>query len=162
MKKLRAFTLMELLIGMIIGSIVVGCCYFGYSIIWKQFGDYRNMKHEINAAMQLNEVLLNDFSRSQEITFSDNKLKMELDSSAITYEFNDSVIVRITPEAADTFHFATTELQSEFIGPGFSGGTVKSFSFSTGVLGEREIFNFDKTYSAAFFMNHQDKTEDGN
>lgn len=156
MKKLKAFTLMELMIGMIIGSIVVGFCYMGYSIIWKQFIDFKKTKQEINNTIQFNEILMNDFSRSEKILFSDNQLAFHSDSSVIIYNFTETFILRSNNDNTDTFKFVTSELQPQYLEEikSVSTGIIKSFSFNAKILDNEEKFSFYKAYSASFLMNH--------
>lgn len=157
MQKLRAFTLMELLVGMIISSIVIGFCYMSYSIIYKQYKSYKILKLEIVETIQLNSILNTDFINAETVLFDNDKLILNsANRSQLQYDFNDNYILRKDGEVTDTFKLSATEilpgylLESEQI----PTSIVNNFSFDAKVLGEIEHFRFTKNYSAETMINN--------
>lgn len=155
MKKLQAFTLMELLVGMIISSIVIGFGYGVYSLMYKQYSSYKIVKREVVGAMQLNSVINNDFSNAEIISFSDNKLTINRHNKLpLQYDFSDSLILRKDNEITDTFKIVPGAIVANYIFPD-QKAIVKIFSFDTQVLKEAEHYTFNKDYSAETLMNYE-------
>lgn len=154
---MRAFTLMELLIGMIISSIVISFGYGAYSLIYKQFLSYKKVKKEIVDVMQLNSILHTDLAKAELISFNENKLTIDRkDDLPLLYDFNDSIILRKDIDVIDTFKIAASTVTIAFSFPE-QKAVVNSFSFDAGVLGETEHFSFEKKYSAETLMNYENK-----
>jgi hypothetical protein len=161
MKKLKAFTLMELIIGMIVGSIVVGMCYSAYSMIFRQYGDYKKIKQQVNEAMRLQTALSLDFTKCELVEYKQEQLGFTMDSCLVRYQFVQPLIIRSEREVSDTFHFEGTGARPGFLEPG-NEGIISSFSFEAVILGEKELFNYSKDYSAAFLMQHSKPATNGN
>jgi len=155
---------MELMIGMIIGSIVVGFCYTGYRMIFRQYLDYKKVKEQVNEAMLMNTTLTTDFSHSVSVEYKDNALQVKSDSAQVEYVFSSDFILRNEHDVTDTFHLAATEIQPVFMNENEQEDVpvVSGFSFRAEVLGQQEIFRFGKLYSAAFLMQHDKRQYNGN
>lgn len=155
MKKLPAFTLMELLIGMIISSIVIGFGYATYALIYKQYLNYKSVKEQLVETVQLHAALSTDLRYSELISFRDDKLTFyPKNAPELTYRFYDDWITRTDRELTDTFHIAVTDIRKQFIFPD-NELFVKQFSFEATTLKEKEYFNFVKNYSSETLMNYK-------
>lgn len=158
MKKISAFTLLELLIGMIISSIVIGFCYAGYSIIYKQYISYNVIKRQNTAAMELNSILNTDIINAASITFDTDKLILNSEEKIkLLYEFKENYILRKDNEVTDTFMLASVNVSPLYFN---ESGTllvaiIKEFSFDVDLFGEQEHFRFTKEYSAETMVNLQ-------
>jgi prepilin-type N-terminal cleavage/methylation domain-containing protein len=162
MQKLRAFTLMELLIGMIISSIVISFCYATYSIIYKQYLTYKAVKQEVVQTAQLNAILTTDFLNAETVTYDDTKLTLNnTDASVLEYNFNDEFILRRQAEIVDTFKLVATDIIPQYITEQ-QPTMITGISFNALVLGENESFHFIKTYSAETIVNRAIKTIQSN
>lgn len=157
MHKLKAFTLLELLVGMVISSLVIGFCVLGYLIINQQYLSYRFTKTAITDVVLMKTVITSDFNNSNKIhSENENELVIDNDSGqSISYRFTDEFIVREKEEITDTFKIAT----SNYVPVHISGNDneqlelVQAFSFDANVLGEPEHFNFEKNYAADVIIN---------
>lgn len=157
MHKLRAFTLMELLVGMIVSSIVIAFGYSAYALIYKQYLSYKSVKTTVVETMQLNAAMSNDFNNAAYITFYDNILKMNSDNKLLTYNFIDSLVIRSDREMLDTFKLAASSIQ---IKPVFndilSNDTlINDLQFDVSVFDTKEHFTFTKRYTAQTLMNYE-------
>ncbi|MCW3071756.1 MAG: hypothetical protein JWO44_1646 [Bacteroidetes bacterium] len=153
---------MELMIGMIIGSIVVGMCYSGYSLILGQYGNYKKTKQQVNENMRLHTALSSDFKRSEQVEYREGQLLITLDSSVIGYNFSPALITRTDHEMTDTFHIEAKELKPGFLNNNAGSAIITGLSFNADILGETAPFYYSKNYSAAFFMQHSIQTKNGN
>jgi prepilin-type N-terminal cleavage/methylation domain-containing protein len=155
MKKLRAFTLLELLIGMIISSIVIGFGYAAYSLIYKQYLVYKQVKEKIVEITQLDHVLSTDMRNAEIISFNEHTLSLfGQNQHTLEYDFQDSLIVRKENELSDTFKIPAVNIQAGFLLPG-NTAFVKQFSFDAAALDEQERFRYTKNYCAETLMNYE-------
>ena len=155
MQKLRAFTLMELLVGMIVSSIVISFGYATYSLIYKQYRSYRIIKNELADVSQLSFILNNDMANAEMVSLKENLLSIDRkDKLPLLYDFNDSIVLRKENDICDTFKIAPSAVTAGFIFPD-QKAIVKYFSFEAKVLGEIEHFVFSKNYSAEILMNYE-------
>ena len=160
MQKLKAFTLLELLIAMVISSIVVAFGYSVYSLMYKQYLSYKKTKTEIVKTMQFNTVLTNDFYNSEEITFSENTIAIfRKNNEPLIYTFNDNFILRKANEITDTFKIATTNIQEKFVfkNESYPSTLIAKFSFDSQLSWDVQHFLFTKNYSAATLLNKEVK-----
>lgn len=152
MNRLKAFTLVELLVGMIISAIIITICYYGYSIIYKQYIMYRKIKSEIVKTMQLDTILKEDFTESEITIYGNNVLFLIKKEGTINYEFKDSCILRIHRGITDTFRLTINDFTLHQL-PISSGNVVDAFSFESKFLNEKQRFHFEKNYSAETLIN---------
>ena len=159
MYKLKAFTLMELLIGMIISSIVISFCYMSYSMIYKQYMNYKAVKVELVEALELNSVLNSDISKAEKIVFDNNKLILiKEENKSFEYNFLEKYILRKTGEVVDTFNLIPLNIVSKQIASvSSSSALIEFFSFDANVLGDKEHFQFFKSYDAKTIMDNEIK-----
>ncbi|MES2140745.1 MAG: prepilin-type N-terminal cleavage/methylation domain-containing protein [Bacteroidota bacterium] len=151
MKQISAFTLLELLIGMILSSIVIGFCYTGYSIIHKQYLNYNNIKRENTNAIQLNSILNTDFVNAGYVMYDGDKLILNSENKdQLQYEFKENYILRSTSGLIDSFMFSPVNISPEYLKEStrLPLAIINEFSFDVVILGELEHFHFIKEYSA--------------
>lgn len=162
MKKVAAFTLMELLITMMISSIVIGLCYSAYSFTYKEFLLFKKVKQEVVDAMQFNSLLNSEFQNAEKIVYSEHQLLFYFENNnTLSYELNDSLIIRKESEIIDTFHLKATNVKASFLFENDSVpiSLINDFSFDAKVLGEAEYFHFTKNYSGETMMNYESSNQ---
>lgn len=157
MYTLKAFTLMELLVGMVISSIVIAFGYSTYAIIYKQYLSYKSVKTTVVETMQLHTTMSNDFNNAECITFGENKLKLSGPDKLLMYNFIDSLVIRSEKEMSDTFQLAANDIQTTSVfNHGINNDTlINSLQFNISVFDNKEHFTFTKKYSAHILMNYE-------
>ncbi|MGZ4055068.1 MAG: prepilin-type N-terminal cleavage/methylation domain-containing protein [Bacteroidia bacterium] len=159
MKNLKAFTLMELLIGMIVSCIVIGFGYGAYSLIYKQFLSYKKMKEETMEVAQFKSVMSNDIFAADQLCKEDNKIVLKQEKMNLLYEFDNSFILRKVNGLTDTFKISTSDINPVYTFENRENNElISSFFFSANVLNEDEVFNFSKEYSAKTLMESEANT----
>ena len=104
MQKIKAFTLMELLIGMIVSGLVVSFCIMGYFVIYKQFNSYQVSKANMSTAITMSTVFENEFSAARSIRSSgSNQLDLKIKEETIIYRSTNKYLTRSKGEIIDTF-----------------------------------------------------------
>jgi hypothetical protein len=155
MKKLPAFTLLELLIGMIISSLVIASAYYAYAIIYDRYEQYRLMKKKLLESEQFQSVLNNDAYISDVISFNDDQLVMtKPNGTSVQYHFYDRLITRAENDRSDTFALVAVNIKSQFLFPE-DQQFVQQFSFETQVLEEHAFFSFTKAYPSELLVNYK-------
>ena len=154
--KIRAFTLIELLICMILSTIIIGMGYAAYSESYKRFLTYSGMKKNIVDAIRVNRVFNNDFTQAELVYYnSGNILLNSKNKPAIEYEFTSSAIIRKVYNQADTFHFAIIRPLAVYVDNDVAAaeGIINAFSFETEIYKQTLPFYYSKTYSAETIIN---------
>lgn len=154
MKKIAAFTLMELLIGMIISSIVISFGYMAYNLIYDGFLNFKKVKATMMETNQLNTTFGNDVRNAEIISSNENKLILfNKNEQELRYEFLPDYVLRTHGELTDTFKVATHNIQQHFLFPE-NNMFLQQFSFDATVLNEPESFQYSKSYSSETLMNY--------
>ncbi|HLC83714.1 MAG TPA: prepilin-type N-terminal cleavage/methylation domain-containing protein [Bacteroidia bacterium] len=155
MQKLKAFTLMELLIGMIVSAIVISFCYMSYGMIYKQFINYKTVKQELVETMQFHSVLNRDFADAQKVLFKENELTL-VNAKNVSYNFETEFVFRQAGEVVDTFFLNPVNISVDYLMTENNlSKPVVQFSFDALVLGEQEHFLFSKRYDAEMIVNNE-------
>ncbi|MBN8696074.1 MAG: prepilin-type N-terminal cleavage/methylation domain-containing protein [Bacteroidetes bacterium] len=153
--KLKGFTLLELLIGMIISSIVISVCYTVYYMVNKQYVEFREVRSELVNLMFLNSELENNFYHSNNVQMSDKELCFGYRDKSICFVFMDSVVVRKEAMVSDTFRVKVNNF--EIIEN--NEGLVSSFYINAILLEDSVSLCFNKKYSAFELINGFNKKE---
>jgi hypothetical protein len=111
--KLKAFTLMEVTISMLLAVIVIGITYTSYDIIIRSYKNYNIKNQQLESLINLNKLLKKDFEDAQVILKTDNGIKMAFNNNQINYQFTNEYIIR-SSGVTDTFKFATGQWAASF------------------------------------------------
>jgi prepilin-type N-terminal cleavage/methylation domain-containing protein len=104
--KLKAFSLIEIIVAMFLSAIVISAVYSGYVFTHKQFFRFTSIKTEIRNYFQLSEVLNREFETSKRVLKKGaRRLDIEMIDKTINYSFENDFIVRSIDEQTDTFFF---------------------------------------------------------
>lgn len=152
MKKINAFTLIELIIGMIVGSIVMGICYSAFSMTSLQFLDYSSKREVVNDLMQFNSVFSNDFVNSKEAYFINNDLTLFNTESKLKYHFDTNYVLRKADLVIDTFNVTSSNITINYCSE-TKKDLINAFSFNLIVLGENQSMSYAKIYGAETLFN---------
>jgi len=102
--KLPSFTLMDLMTGMVITSIIVAMVFYLLTGINKQSYTYASVRHELTEYMLLNSDLereVDNCKTIQEIPFG---FVLTSTEKEITYKKSDQYLLRTTELSTDTLH----------------------------------------------------------
>jgi type II secretory pathway component PulJ len=150
LKKLNAFTILELIVAMVISSLVIGAGFMGYEMVVKQDGAYRNISSGINDAVIFHSVLGNDITKAKNLKVSGNGLICNYEDKSVKYDFNKNVILRKLNSLTDTFKISNDSLVLFYKGAEqkAEGALVDQVKFRTTVLGWKQSVWLSKEYSA--------------
>ena len=113
---IKAFTIMEVTITMLIAAILMGITYTAFSIINKSYNSFNTKNKDMAELELLDELLRKDFDRAELIQKDQNRIILKrADLTLVKYEFNPDYIVR-TFGRIDTFKFKTEAFSTSFEG----------------------------------------------
>jgi len=150
MKKIKAFTLSEMIVVLVITTIIVGLAFSVLNLVQRQMYGIESNYEKATELNLLKQSLWIDFNRydyvlydekSQEISFS-NEIK------TIIYTINENVIIK----EKDTFQINWTEKKYFFDNVEMFSGEIDALDFeTTKEFGNQRLFVF-KTNSATTYM----------
>jgi len=154
MKKLKAFTILELLVAMVISSLVIGASYFTYDIVYRQFLNFKNVDRNVLDALTFRNVLNNDIAAGEFVyKASDGIHIVDFESVEYNYSFRDDLIIRNVGTARDTFHLRTGEVKyNEIEGASIAKRLLDKLEIVIIVNDAQNTLSFHKQYGADLLM----------
>lgn len=103
-KKLRAFTLIELTVAMLLCSLLAGTALMLYEQAGRSYGRIKVNTETTALRQQLQYLMVNDCSKAAGVTMEEDGLIINrTDKSTITYYLPGRYVVRETLSSRDTF-----------------------------------------------------------
>lgn len=133
-KKLKAFTLLELSVVMVIAGLVFAISFSAYNIINRQYTEFKNTSEKILDISMITSILTKEFSEAGEIRKTGNELLLtKTDGNRIIYRFESDALIRKDNEVEDKFENIVNEKIS-FLGAEQteSNGLVDELYFEIG------------------------------
>ncbi|PWS28866.1 hypothetical protein DHW03_03260 [Pedobacter yonginense] len=151
MKKINAFTLLEVTFAMLLSAICVGICYTAYGLIGDYYQHFREKNEQTDEVLALRQVLEKDFLGSRAIVRSEKGINLLSDSSAVQYGFEAGFVTR----AIGQLHTDTFKLRTEALNAFFEGretqqtDTLDQIRFTIRLKNSLTVpIDINKTYSA--------------
>ena len=154
-RKIRAFTIIELVVVMILSGIIIGIVYSAYQIVSSQYENYRKANNQ-NTSMAVLTLLLNrDFSTAYSIKKEGERISFfDQENKVCSYAFAEDFIIRSTNAVEDTFHIHTFNIEVLFLNQPQSSytGLIDEVYFESMIFEEQQLFRFKKQYAADVLM----------
>lgn len=152
MKKLNAFTLIEIIMTMLLSVVVFSLIFWAYSISIKNYVQYNEFNSKLLSLSELDYILEQDFFKAKEVRLIPKGIKIDFkDANDIEYNFEEEFIIRKQSEKIDSFLFTNQNL-AFFLNDNLSGnidGLIDQLTF--------EINKGEKTFPFSF-KKHYDQT----
>jgi hypothetical protein len=147
--RLRAFTVMEFTIAMVLTSLVVSFGYQATGMFSKQGRSSGNTSDEYNAITTASYLLERDMLQCSEVVVSGAVLECWFPSRVISYQMDGEKLMRTDGDATDTFLFRVEEVEFTMAGMPVADGRMDHLKCRfRGKKGSYD-FSFLKVYSAA-------------
>jgi hypothetical protein len=114
MNKLKAYTIMEMIVTMLIAGITISMAYSSYKIISGQFGQYKTNSQRNYDLILFDKLLLKDFINSNQVIRQSNGVKCVYNDKAIEYLFENIYVIRKS-EITDTFKIVISNPKFYFL-----------------------------------------------
>ncbi|MBP7809083.1 MAG: prepilin-type N-terminal cleavage/methylation domain-containing protein [Bacteroidia bacterium] len=116
-KKIKAFTLAEMLVTLALTSVMVTFSYLGLTSMQKLLVDYKNQTNFISKLNELNKRIEFLFTKANTITrVTDEKLIFKTDSVESKVVFGSNYVLTIKDNVTDTFQFEQKALKITYEG----------------------------------------------
>ena len=127
-QKISGFTLNEVLITMVVGSIVVGLAYTAITLISKNMATIQENFNEKDKTILLEQRMTLDFETYPTITYDsfEDELKLSSPLDSVLYTFSGDHILRNT----DTIKISYREKGFFFLGEEKSNGPIDAISLT--------------------------------
>lgn len=148
-KKIKAFTLSEMIVVLILTSIVIGLAFSMLNLVQKQLSAIQNNYHKSLELNKLETSLWLDFNRYSDIHFNelDNELSFSNELNSISYTFNEQFIIK----EQDTFLIKLDSKQFYFDGISSTSNKVDAIKLKTAKeFLNRELFIFKKNDATTY------------
>lgn len=149
MRKIRAFTLVELLIGISVSGIVIFGFYTVYDFFYQNYLDYKNSRSFFLDTVQLEDEIQNNFFDSDRIISKDKDLNCVSGQRTVQFKFFENYVLRVEGEVIDTFRVKVAELKIDYL----NDSLVRNFSYEALYKSERFVFIFRKHYGSIDIIN---------
>lgn len=111
MKKIRAFTLIELVIALLLSSFTIGLAITAYLMVSKQFNQFTSQMDQNTVLVQFYNALKQDFERADRIYYNAHALEMKREKDKVlSYHFSSEQIVRQFMSVKDTFSLKSKDI----------------------------------------------------
>ena|ERR1700748_99759 len=152
--KIKAFTIMEVTITMLIAAILMGIIYTAYSIISRSYQSFHIKNKEMAEVNQLDKLLKKDFDRAEIIEKTADGVMVINSGNTVIYEFRQEAILR-TAVLTDTFKVKPDSLSALFEGQPLDeirssdeSNRIDELSFSLLLQNEKIPYHYLKLYSS--------------
>jgi competence protein ComGF len=112
-KSFKAFTILELLVGMILSGIVLTATFTAYRITTRQYESYGKKSVTMTELSFFVSQLESDFEKAKTITRnSENEIMLQSENSKLEYRFPGNYVLRNNFYHIDTFHVAVSAVET--------------------------------------------------
>ncbi|GGH22124.1 PulJ/GspJ family protein [Mucilaginibacter phyllosphaerae] len=113
--KVKAFTILELVITMMISAILIGLTFTIYGIVTRSYHSFSKKNDEVMVMLTLDRLLRRDFSKAEAVRRQGLKVLIIGQNDTTSYTFDSGFLVR-TRGITDTFRVDYQQLDSKFEG----------------------------------------------
>lgn len=150
---LKGFTIAEVLVTLALTSLAITLSYSTLTYIQKLFYSYKTQNKFINEYTDLKKRMDLESLKSQTvIEESENKFKIQRDSSTIELQIFEKVILIKKESQTDTFHMEAKKIRKEYEltkNPIWTNKLLKSLQFEMEYTKQKFNFYFYKNYDAS-------------
>lgn len=153
MNKLKAYTIVEMIVTMLITSVTISIAYSSFRIINGQFGQYKTRSHRNYELVLLDKFMMKDFTNALRIIKNADGYSCQYQDKIINYEFEDSFILRKS-NLTDTFKLKIVEPKFYFMNEEefVPGSLIDKVEF-TGIIEDESLpFLYKKEYGADILL----------
>lgn len=156
--KIAAFTMVDVLTGMIITSIIMSMVFYLFTALNKQVADYGQVRTDLNGYLLLRSDLERQFdSNDKTITGVPGGILLRSKEQELTYLKEGDYLLRLTPTSEDTLSKNITDFKVSFFKDKFGKSTdlVKEIELKISMNEQELTCELHKEAGLAEFINQQ-------
>jgi Tfp pilus assembly protein PilE len=153
-RQIKAFTIMEITVVMLISAIVIGIAYTAFNIINQSYRSFEHKNDDMAILVRLDELLKKDFNHANTISKTTNGIVVKMITDSVIYDFEPGFILR-TSTIIDTFKLTTQDIVTNFetnpitaISPVPEQNRIDELDFSILFDNEKIPYAYHKLYSS--------------
>jgi competence protein ComGF len=161
MNKIKSFTIVELVVGMLLSSIVLTVVFYTLMILNYKIKNYSQKTNDVNEYLLFRNILSRDWDNATEIKTTANGIVMYKKDQRETvqeYSFDTFRIIRRSNQTIDTFKIANSHTTLQRISDGLD--LIKIFKCEISLNNQNIQFVIRKDYTALELMNAEKKRDD--
>ena len=112
--KVKAFTIMEVVITMMISAILMVMICLIYLVISSSYSVFKGKNEDLNTINTLDELLKKDFREGRYISGDQNTMTVTREKDSVTYQWDKAYVTRTNAGVVDTFKVNTAEKSVSF------------------------------------------------
>ena len=157
-RKIKSFTIVELIVAMLVSGIAVSISILGYEMIQRTLKNSNELYQFESESLLLATALENDFDRANYIIEVGKKIKIKAkEHPMVIYDISQKEnILRICQSRVDTFQINVSDV---FITRLNQTRYVKSLRFNVGVNEYRHTLYINKDYPFQFLFELENNNE---
>jgi hypothetical protein len=158
MIKIKAYTILELIVVMIISTLVIAITYKAYDVVLWQYMQFKNNSDKISKLIILDVLLTRDFSESDYVILREERgIDCVYQEKQIGYYFLQEKIIREDQSSVDTFFIKIENIQYKQNGISTSKLNMLVDEIRFENLDETvHHFIYKKVYGADFLMRQEE------
>jgi hypothetical protein len=118
-RSVKAFTIMEVTIAMLLASVVIGLTYATYNIVSKSYSLYNVKNDKLAELVRLDELIRRDFDKAATVERTANGFEMRSLNKLVTYGMENEFVIRKSV-VVDTFKVNVQGMSTSFEGMNIS------------------------------------------
>lgn len=146
--KIKAFTIIELVVVMILTAIIATIAYLAIQNTQQSYSLFENNTDEALKISRFRTLLQKDFETSQYATFENNQLILTTEKGIIRYTFQESNINRTIKNVSDNFEINSNNFITSFQKEPTNNGYIDFFQFNIQLFERERTLSFIKKYSS--------------
>lgn len=149
-KKIKAFTLSEMIIVLILTSIVVGMAFSVLNLVQKHMDSIQRNFNKTTELNKLEAVLNLDFNRYSKVSYNglENEINFSSPIDSVSYQFYDNMIIKET----DTFNVQLQNKLFYFDGEKVLNGKMDAIKLVTSRDSQNQVLFIYKKNDASNYM----------
>ena len=154
MQKIKAFTLLEVTVAMLLSAICIGICYTAFTLMNQYYGELKNRKDSIGNQLLINQLVSSDFDRAFKIEKLDSNINCSCDSGTISYKFSNSYVTRNQYGLkTDTLRIGVRDLTISYQDSLLADSLIKEIILTCQQKNKFVTMHFFKEYSSVNLFN---------
>ena len=158
-RSIKAFTIIEVTIAMLISAIVIGITYAVFSIINQSYNSFNKKNEHMAVVLQLDKLLRRDFEHAELIIKDTSGIVFHGSDKTVRYKFDTAYVVRIGL-ITDTFKVKTDTVNTLFesktineTGASEEQNRLDQLDLFLVLQNEKITYHYHKIYSSANLIN---------
>jgi type II secretory pathway component PulJ len=152
---IKAFTIMEVVITMVLTAIVISITYTAYSIVSRSYLQYQKKNDEMAELILMDKLLKRDVDKADTILKTDSGFVCDEKAAVVNYKIDSGKVVRVAL-TADTFKFHLQDMNMLFENQPINSssanteaGRLDDISFRVVFHNDLIPYHYHKAYSSA-------------